>query len=336
MRHLVRSGGKHTSGSGGGGGSASNSRPSSRAGAADGHGGHGSRGGSRRGSLDGGSGGGAKAGSSRSGRKSVDLPSLPPVKTSLDGENTKGKHRRSASGSQRPMSPYAPTGARGTPPLSPTGVPFNLTPIKACSSAGGMLGSPRHTASPATPEVAAYIDKILSAPTSAAATPMSTPPAASGAFSPTWRSSGGATPTFAGFQTSQSGSPRRGTNPSTPTRLSGAGTSSSSGGGHAVGVAAATAAAAAAAAAAALTGSPRASSNGLWRGSSSGVSASAPVTPLSGSAAGFGSGGGAASSDGVLSSPEPKPAPWVPASRLQHMQVCSSSRCCTEPLRLCL
>jgi hypothetical protein len=46
------------------------------------------------------------------------------------------------------------------------------------------------------------------------------------------------------------------------------------------------------------------------------------VSPLSGSGAGFGSGGGAASSDGVLSSPEPKPAPWIPSSRLQHMQVC--------------
>jgi hypothetical protein len=89
-----------------------------------------------------------------------------------------------------------------------------------------------------------------------------------------------------------------------------------------------------------MAGSPRAaqgSSAANWRSTSTsaaGASISAPTTPLAGLSAGdavaealesLGLGGGSSSSRAIpVGSPDlsssPKPAPWVPASRLQHMQ----------------
>jgi hypothetical protein len=131
--------------------------------------------------------------------------------------------------------------------------------------------------------------------------------------------------------------------PSTPTRLS---VASGSGSNHTPlsvqqgALAAQLAAAAAAAAQAAMAGSPRAvqgSSSANWRSvstSAAGASISAPTTPLAGLSAGdavaealesLGLGNGSSSSRAIpVGSPDlsssPKPAPWVPASRLQHMQ----------------
>lgn len=281
------------------------------------------------------------------------MPSLTPIKTSTAQAAAQGALSPHANGY---MPGFDVLGAPAS--LSPIRAPSVSASVAA--GVGGSIGSPRTVSSPAPPEVSSYIDSILSAPTGNTPTKGGSSNGGRWSGAGDWSSSGvtpaaAVAAALAGVSTPpQSSSPRHSATggsskvsmgTGTPTRLSTTTSNASQLAPTQSALAAQLAAAAAAAAQAAMAGSPKAaqgSNAASWRSpqvsaataaAGAGASLSAPTTPLAGLTAGDAVGAALDEELGALAVPSrtlavgspdlassPKPGPWIPASRMQHMQ----------------